>query len=87
MRIALLGVGLMGFPIGQRLCRAGHEVRAWNRSIALAMSAPPCETSSSASATAPMATSGAGQSLPARVDAARFNELRFEMGCWRTSLP
>ena len=29
--IGLLGIGLMGFPMGQRLCAAGHEVRAWNR--------------------------------------------------------
>jgi 3-hydroxyisobutyrate dehydrogenase-like beta-hydroxyacid dehydrogenase len=27
----LLGIGLMGFPMGQRLCQAGFEVRAWNR--------------------------------------------------------
>ena len=29
--IALLGIGLMGFPMGQRLCAARHAVRAWNR--------------------------------------------------------
>jgi len=32
MRIALIGVGLMGFPIGVRLCEAGHDVLAYNRS-------------------------------------------------------
>lgn len=31
MKIAILGIGLMGFPMGQRLCAAGHEVHAWNR--------------------------------------------------------
>jgi 3-hydroxyisobutyrate dehydrogenase-like beta-hydroxyacid dehydrogenase len=31
--IALLGIGLMGYPIGQRLCAAGYPLRAWNRSI------------------------------------------------------
>jgi 3-hydroxyisobutyrate dehydrogenase-like beta-hydroxyacid dehydrogenase len=30
--IALLGTGNMGFPMARRLCQAGHEVRAWNRS-------------------------------------------------------
>jgi 3-hydroxyisobutyrate dehydrogenase-like beta-hydroxyacid dehydrogenase len=30
--IALLGIGLMGLPVGQRLCAAGHRVSAWNRS-------------------------------------------------------
>ncbi len=32
MKIAVLGIGLMGFPMAQRLCAAGHEVHAWNRS-------------------------------------------------------
>lgn len=32
MQIAVLGIGLMGFPIARRLCEAGHAVHAWNRS-------------------------------------------------------
>jgi 2-hydroxy-3-oxopropionate reductase len=32
MRIAFLGIGLMGLPMARRLCEAGHEVHAWNRS-------------------------------------------------------
>ena len=31
MRIALLGTGLMGAPMGRNLVAAGHEVHAWNR--------------------------------------------------------
>jgi len=31
MKIALLGIGLMGFPMGRRLCKAGHTVHVWNR--------------------------------------------------------
>ncbi len=31
MKIAVLGIGLMGFPMGRRLCEAGHEVHVWNR--------------------------------------------------------
>lgn len=31
MRIAVLGIGLMGFPMARRLCEAGWEVHAWNR--------------------------------------------------------
>ena len=31
-RIAVLGIGLMGFPMARRLCDAGHAVTAWNRS-------------------------------------------------------
>lgn len=30
--VAVLGIGLMGFPMGQRLCEAGCAVSAWNRS-------------------------------------------------------
>ena len=36
MKIAILGIGLMGFPIGQRLCAAGFDVHAWNRTPAKA---------------------------------------------------
>jgi 3-hydroxyisobutyrate dehydrogenase-like beta-hydroxyacid dehydrogenase len=32
MQIAVLGIGLMGFPMARRLCDAGHTVHAWNRS-------------------------------------------------------
>ncbi len=31
MKIAVLGIGLMGFPMASRLCAAGLEVHAWNR--------------------------------------------------------
>lgn len=31
MKIALLGIGLMGFPMGRRLCEAGYDVQVWNR--------------------------------------------------------
>ena len=31
MRIAFLGLGLMGVPMASRLCRAGLEVHVWNR--------------------------------------------------------
>lgn len=32
MEIAVLGIGLMGYPMARRLCEAGHRVHAWNRS-------------------------------------------------------
>ena len=31
MKVAVLGIGLMGFPMARRLCEAGHAVHAWNR--------------------------------------------------------
>jgi 2-hydroxy-3-oxopropionate reductase len=33
MNIAILGIGLMGFPMASRLCEAGHEVHVWNRTL------------------------------------------------------
>ncbi|MGN1055149.1 MAG: NAD(P)-dependent oxidoreductase [Comamonas sp.] len=36
LRIALLGCGLMGFPMAQRLIDAGHDVHVWNRTLAKA---------------------------------------------------
>jgi 2-hydroxy-3-oxopropionate reductase len=31
MKIAVLGIGLMGAPMSRRLCEAGHDVQVWNR--------------------------------------------------------
>lgn len=31
MKIAVLGTGLMGYPMARRLCEAGHTVHVWNR--------------------------------------------------------
>ena len=36
MNIAVLGTGMMGYPMARRLCEAGHHVRAWNRTRAKA---------------------------------------------------
>ena len=36
MKIAVLGIGMMGLPMAKRLCGAGHAVQAWNRSRAKA---------------------------------------------------
>ncbi len=34
--IAVLGIGMMGFPMARRLCEAGYPVHAWNRTRAKA---------------------------------------------------
>jgi len=36
MRVAFLGLGLMGVPMASRLCRAGLQVHVWNRTAAKA---------------------------------------------------
>jgi 2-hydroxy-3-oxopropionate reductase len=32
LKIAFLGIGMMGLPMASRLCQAGHTVAVWNRS-------------------------------------------------------
>ena len=36
MKISILGIGLMGYPIGRRLCQAGYTVHVWNRTVSKA---------------------------------------------------
>ncbi|WP_042426806.1 NAD(P)-dependent oxidoreductase [Comamonas granuli] len=36
MKVAVLGIGLMGLPMARRLLQAGHEVHVWNRTAARA---------------------------------------------------
>ncbi|GAB3355151.1 NAD(P)-dependent oxidoreductase [Giesbergeria sinuosa] len=36
LSLAVLGIGMMGLPIAQRLCAAGHRVQVWNRTRAKA---------------------------------------------------
>ena len=33
LTVAVLGTGIMGAPMARNIARAGHDVRAWNRSI------------------------------------------------------
>jgi 3-hydroxyisobutyrate dehydrogenase-like beta-hydroxyacid dehydrogenase len=36
MKIAFLGIGLMGLPMARRLCEAGFEIHVWNRTLSKA---------------------------------------------------
>jgi 3-hydroxyisobutyrate dehydrogenase-like beta-hydroxyacid dehydrogenase len=36
MKIAFLGIGLMGLPMARRLCEAGFETHVWNRTLSKA---------------------------------------------------
>ncbi len=36
MKIAFLGIGLMGLPMARRLCEAGFDAHVWNRTLAKA---------------------------------------------------
>jgi 2-hydroxy-3-oxopropionate reductase len=42
MKIAFLGTGAMGERMARRLCQAGHEVHAWNRTREKAQRLLPC---------------------------------------------
>src|SRR5437660_615732 len=33
MRVTVLGTGIMGAPMARNIAAAGHDVRAWNRTI------------------------------------------------------
>ena len=41
MKITVLGIGLMGYPMARRLAQAGFEVHAWNRTLAKAQRLAP----------------------------------------------
>jgi 2-hydroxy-3-oxopropionate reductase len=42
MNIAFLGTGAMGLPMARRLCQAGHQVHAWNRTPERALPLAEC---------------------------------------------
>jgi 3-hydroxyisobutyrate dehydrogenase len=67
MRVAFLGTGAMGAPMARNLARAGHEVRAWNRTRAraeplavdgVAVAATPAEATEDAEVLVTMVTDG-----------------------------
>lgn len=62
LKIAVLGIGFMGFPMSRRLCEAGHQVHVWNRSREKAERVAPFgatvhDTPASAAATADIVVS------------------------------
>jgi 3-hydroxyisobutyrate dehydrogenase len=72
MRVAVLGTGIMGAPIARHLASAGHEVRAWNRTLEKAeglgaeVAGSPAEAAAGAEALVTMLADG-----PAVADATR----------------
>ena len=41
MKVAFLGLGVMGFPMARHLAEGGHEVAVFNRTRARAERVPP----------------------------------------------
>ena len=57
MKVAVLGIGLMGYRMTQRLLEAGHEVHVWNRTHERAL--PLADLGATVHASAPQAAAAA----------------------------
>ena len=77
-RVAVLGTGIMGAPMARNLLRAGHEVRAWNRTQkkAEALASEGAEVAR----TPPEAVRGANLVLTMLADAGAVEETMIESG-------
>lgn len=64
--IAVLGTGIMGFPLARNLLDVGHDVRAWNRTAEKAR--PLADRGATVTATPADAVAGAGIVLTMLVD-------------------
>lgn len=85
MRIAVLGIGLMGFPMAKRLCEAGWEVHVWNRTLEKAQRLAPMGATVHAQATE--AVRGAGMVLTMLEHGGVVASLLFETGVARAMAP
>ena len=78
MRLAFLGLGLMGAPMARRLLAAGHDVTVWNRSAAKAE--PLREAGARIAATPAEAAAEAGIVFLNLMDAAATESVCFAPG-------
>lgn len=78
MRLAFLGLGLMGGPMALRLAAAGHDLVVWNRSTAKA--APLAAAGAAVAATPEEAARGAGVVFLNLMDAAATEAVCFGPG-------
>jgi 2-hydroxy-3-oxopropionate reductase len=78
MKIAVLGIGLMGLPMARRLCGAGFAVSAWNRTAAKAEALRPHGARVCASAAE--AVDGADITLTLLQDGAAVADVLFTQG-------
>lgn len=71
--LAVLGTGLMGFPMARNLARAGHRVAAWNRDAAKA--APLAQDGIACAQTPEEAVAGADMVISMVTDGAAMTQL------------
>lgn len=79
MRVAFLGIGMMGLPMARRLCEAGHPLAVWNRSRdkALGLAAQGAVVH----ATARDAVAGADMVISMLADGPTTSTVLFDPGC------
>ncbi len=78
LRVAVLGTGMMGLPMARRLCQAGHQVHAWNRTAAKAE--PLAADGAQLHASAASATAAADITLSLLENGSVVNQVLFAQG-------
>jgi 3-hydroxyisobutyrate dehydrogenase-like beta-hydroxyacid dehydrogenase len=85
MNIAILGIGLMGYPMGRRLCEAGYNLRVWNRTLAKAQRL--AAAGAIVHANAAEAVRGADIVITMLDDGSVVNKVLFELGAANAMKP
>lgn len=78
MKVAVLGIGLMGYRMAQRLLEAGHEVHVWNRTHERA--APLADLGATVHASAPQAAAAAECVITMLENGPVVGEVLFDLG-------
>ncbi|GAA6143647.1 NAD(P)-dependent oxidoreductase [Hydrogenophaga sp. 5NK40-0174] len=83
--VAILGIGMMGYPMGQRLCEAGFQVTAWNRSRTKAERLAPF--GAQVAGTAAEAVTGADIVVTLLQDGQAVEDVLFDQGAAKAMKP
>ena len=78
MKVAVLGIGLMGYRMTQRLLEAGHEVHVWNRTHERAL--PLADLGATVHASAPQAAAAAECVITMLENGPVVGEVLFDLG-------
>ena len=78
MKVAVLGIGLMGYSMTQRLLEAGHEVHVWNRTHERAL--PLADLGATVHASAPQAAAAAECVITMLENGPVVGEVLFDLG-------
>ncbi|MCK6415053.1 MAG: NAD(P)-dependent oxidoreductase [Giesbergeria sp.] len=78
MKVAVLGIGLMGYRMAQRLREAGHEVHVWNRTHERA--APLADLGATVHTSAPQAAAAAECVITMLENGPVVGEVLFDLG-------